>query len=176
MPSESRTATITVLAAAGLLASHAVEAAPPTSPAKVGEVREPAFIENPAESHAQFLAKRLETLHTSLKLKPDQESAWTQWSDSVKAAHPDWKFKHPDGAALAKLPVPERLEKMVAFAKERLARLEDRLAETKTFYAVLSPEQRLTFDKDFNFWPHAGHGGKPAKRGHSLIGPRIGHP
>ncbi len=172
MPIATKSSTL-ALALAGLLASAAVAAAPPESPAPPPRA---ATGPESAERHAEFLATRLETLHAALKLRPDQEQAWKQWSESIKTAHPDWKDKHPDADALAKLPVPDRLEKMVAFARERLVRLEERLAAIKAFYAVLSPEQRLTFDKDFNFWPHAGRGGKPGRHPRSLIGPRIGSP
>lgn len=172
MPSEFRIVPI-ALAASALLTSWGAIAAQPESSSK-GTGAPAAAIESQAEAHAQFLAKRLESLHTALKLKPEQEAAWKQWSESVKATRPDWKGKHGDAANLATLSVPDRLERMVAFAKERLARLEERLAETKKLYEVLTPEQRLTFDKDFNFWPHAGRSGKVQPKGRSLIGPRIG--
>ncbi|MCU0733910.1 MAG: Spy/CpxP family protein refolding chaperone [Methylotetracoccus sp.] len=176
MPLEAKTVPF-ALAVAGLLASPTVGAAPPESTARAPTHREAAGLENVAERRAEFLASRLETLQTALKLRPDQEQAWKKWSASITAAQPDWKEKHPGTASLAKLPVPDRLEKMVEFARERLARLEERLAATKIFYAVLSPEQRQTFDKDFNLWPHAGRSGKPGqpgKRPGSLIAPRIG--
>lgn len=161
---------------AGLLANPAALAAPP-APGGTDEGRAPPPPAFGKEHGAEFLAGRLDTLHTALKLKPEQESAWKKWSDSVRRPPEDWKEKHADATPLAKLTVPERLEKMVAFAKERLARLEERLIETKAFYEVLSPAQRQTFDKDFNFWPHAGRSGKsPGRHGHSLIGPRIGSP
>lgn len=126
------------------------------------------------ENAAQFLAARLDALHAALRLKPEQEPACQKWMASVRAAPPDWKEKHPNAPTLAKMSVPERLEKMVEFARERLARLEDRLSQTKAFYEVLTPAQQQTFNKDFNFWPHAGHAERPPKPGKALIGPRIG--
>ena len=39
-----------------------------------------------------------------------------------------------------------------------IVKQEARLAATKTFYATLSPEQRQTFDKGFNFEHHGGFG------------------
>lgn len=174
MPSKFKTTTI-ALAVTGMIDCHAVGAAPAeAAPSGTGDLQSAVAIENPADSHMQFLAKRLETLHTALKLKPEQEPAWKQWSESIKAARPGRMEKHPDKETLSKLSVPQRLERMVTFAKEQLARLEQRLAETKMLYEVLTPEQRLTFDKDFNFWPHAGRAGRPSKHGRSLVGPRIG--
>jgi Spy/CpxP family protein refolding chaperone len=60
--------------------------------------------------------------------------------------------KHPDRAEMDKLTTPERLDKMRAMHKERMATMEaamDKRADaTKTFYAVLSPEQKKTFDAE----------------------------
>ena len=154
-------------------------AAPPGKVPLVSDT-EPSEAHHPSrqdsESGAQFLAARLDTLRTALRLKPEQEPAWQKWTASVKAAPQNWKEKHPNAPALSKMTVPERLEKLVEFARERLARLEERLAETKAFYAALTPEQQQTFNKDFNFWPHGGRGQRPAKSGKALIGPRIGTP
>ncbi|MEI7995834.1 MAG: Spy/CpxP family protein refolding chaperone [Methylococcaceae bacterium] len=59
--------------------------------------------------------------------------------------------------------MPDRMEKMLAFPQEHIARQELRLAATKTFYSTLTPEQRKIFDKDFNF-EHHGHFGKGDKQ------------
>ena len=158
-------------------ASHSTFAAPPGDVPLLGEGQPHEghrSIKPDAEHETQFLAARLDALHTALRLKPEQEPAWQKWSSSVKAAPQNWKDKHPKAPTLAKMTVPERLEKMVDFAKERLARLEERLTQTRAFYDVLTPEQQMTFNKDFNFWPHAGHGERPPKPGKALIGPRIG--
>lgn len=160
-------------------ASHWTFAAPPGDAPLLGEVPRGEghrSIKPDGEQAAQFLAARLDALHTALRLKPEQEPAWQKWAASVKAAPPNWKDKHPNAPTLAKMTVPERLEKMVEFAKERLARLEERSTQTKAFYEVLTPEQQQTFNKDFNFWPHAGRGERPAKPGKALIGPRISGP
>jgi hypothetical protein len=155
---------------------HSALAAPPGNAPLAGD-KPPPETHRPApggDHGAQFLATRLDTLHTALHLKPEQEPAWQKWASSVKAAPHNWKEKHPDAPTLAKMTVPERLEKMVDYARERLSRLEARLTETKEFYQVLSPDQRQTFDRDFNFWPHSGRSSRSAKPGKSLIGPRIG--
>lgn len=147
---------------------------PLLSDGKPGGMHRP--VKPDSEHGARFLAARLDSLHAALRIKPEQEPAWQKWAATVKAAPQNWKEKHPNTPTLAKMTVPERLEKMVDFAKERLARLEERLAETKAFYDVLTPEQQQTFNKDFNFWPHAGHAEHPQGPGpgKSLIGPRIG--
>ena len=111
---------------------------------------------------AEGMEKRLETLHKDLKLSPSQEAAWTEWSGKIKAGRPAWKERHKEFESWAKLPVPERIEKMLALSKEHVSKLEERLAATKAFYATLTPEQRQIFDKEFGFGRHGGPGkGRP---------------
>jgi hypothetical protein len=55
------------------------------------------------------------------------------------------------------------MEKMLSFSKEHITKQETRLAATRTFYALLTPEQRLIFDKDYNF-EHHGRFGKHLKK------------
>ncbi len=102
--------------------------------------------------------KRLETLKADLKLTANQEAAWNEWAGQVKGGRKGWEERHKEFESWASLPAPERMEKMLAFSKERVARLEARVAATKAFYAVLSPGQRQVFDKGFGFWPHGGFG------------------
>jgi len=105
---------------------------------------------------------RLETLKSNLKLNANQEAAWTEWVGKIKGDYAGWEEKRKNEESWASLPAPDRMEKMLAFSKEHIARQEVRLAATKTFYAILSPEQRQTFDKGFNFEHHGriGKGGK----------------
>ena len=106
--------------------------------------------------------KRLETLKADLKLNPNQEAAWNEWVSKIKGDRKDWKDNRGHAESWANLPAPERMEKMLAFSKEHIAKQEERLAATKAFYAALSPEQRLIFDKGFQF-EHHGRFGKHSK-------------
>ena len=109
--------------------------------------------------------KHLETLKSDLKLNANQEAAWTEWVAKMQENHQDWQDKRNNAESWASLPALERMEKMLAFSKEHIARQEARLAATKVFYATLSPEQRLTFDKEFKFDHHGyGHAGKDMKK------------
>ena len=101
--------------------------------------------------------KRLETLKSDLKLNANQEAAWTEWVGKIKGDHAGWEERRKNEESWANLPAPDRMEKMLAFSKEHIAKQEMHLAATKTFYATLSPEQRKTFDKDFNFEHHGRH-------------------
>ena len=107
--------------------------------------------------------KHLEALKSDLKLNANQEAAWTEWAAKIKEDRKGWEEKRKNVESWANLPVPDRMEKMLAFSKEHIAKQEARLAATKTFYATLSPEQRQAFDKDFNF-EHNGLFGRHWKK------------
>jgi Spy/CpxP family protein refolding chaperone len=100
--------------------------------------------------------KRLEALKTELKLNASQETAWNEWAAKIKGDHEGWEEKRKEMESWASLTVPERMEKKIAFSKEHIAKQEERLAATKTFYVVLTPEQRQIFDKGFMFEHHGG--------------------
>ena len=115
---------------------------------------------NPAERMAKYQAR----LHDKLKLTAAQEPAWATFTAANAPNKPmgDWKAKHE---AMAKLSAPERMEQWIALSKERIASQESRLASLKTFYAVLTPEQKKVFDdsvpggKDGGMrGHHRGHG------------------
>jgi protein CpxP len=152
---------ILTLAILGLLAGRNV-LAKPADAAALGKP-EPAS-EGPRKcDRREGKEKRLETLKSDLKLNVNQEAAWTEWAGKIKGDHTGWEEKRKNVESWASLPAPDRMEKMLAFSKEHIARQEARIAATKTFYATLSPEQRQTFDKDFNF-EHHGRFGMPSKK------------
>lgn len=103
------------------------------------------------------MEKRATELHDKLKLNASQESAWRSYL--AKMTPPDMR-PYPDRAELEKLPAPERMERMHALMKERMKEREthmaSRVAATKEFYDVLTPEQRKIFDEHFRFGP-GGH-------------------
>ncbi len=101
---------------------------------------------------AQMHAKHLADLKAKLKITTAQESAWTTFADSMKPPS-DMMGKRPDRAEMDKLTTPERIDKMRALHKERMAAMEAAMDKrgdaTKTFYATLSPEQKKVFDDEF---------------------------
>ncbi len=123
----------------------------------------PASVEPKKCDHREGKEKRLEALKTDLKLDAAQEAAWTEWAGKIKGNNKDREENRKMVESWASLPVPDRMEKMLAFSKEHIARQEELLAATKTFYATLSPEQRKTFDKEFDF-EHHGSPGKHWKK------------
>ena len=147
---------IALLSALCLLATRPVWSEPTdgSAPAKA----EPASAEPKKCDRWEEKDKRLEALKTDLKLTPVQEAAWAEFAGKITGDRKGWEEKHKGLESLAGLPVVERMEKMLAFSKEHLAKQEARLDATKTFYATLSPEQRQVFDKGFNFDHHGGPG------------------
>ena len=109
---------------------------------------------DPAEMHTRMQAhmdKRLAEFKVKLKITPAQEAAWTSFSTALKPT------PRPDMAAtkaeMDKLPTPERLDRMRALRTQHMAemnsRMDQRAEATKSFYAVLSPEQKKLFDDEF---------------------------
>jgi hypothetical protein len=99
----------------------------------------------------QMHAKHLADLKAKLKITASQEAAWTTFTEAMKPPA-DMMGKHPDRAEMDKLTTPERIDKMRAMHKERMATMEaamDKRDEaTKTFYATLSAEQKKTYDAE----------------------------
>lgn len=103
---------------------------------------------NPARMQARF-EKRFAALKVQLKLSPAQEGAWTTFTAAMKPPA-DLLAKRADHAELAKLPTPERIDKMKTLHAQHVAdmtaAMDQRGAATKTFYATLTPEQQKVFD------------------------------
>ncbi|PZN69369.1 MAG: hypothetical protein DM484_29850 [Candidatus Methylumidiphilus alinenensis] len=153
--------TIIVFAVSSLLAGRQVLAEPADASAAPGKQAPAAGEPKKCEHWKEGKEKRLETLKSDLKLTASQEAAWTEWAGKIKGDRKGWEEKRKDFESLENLPAPQRLEKMLEFSKEHIAKQETVLAATKTFYAVLTPEQQQVFDKGFRF----GHRGGPDKGG-----------
>ena len=120
-----------------------------------------------AAKRAEFAAKRTAKLHDELKITPAQESAWNAFVASMKpAAH----GQRADRAALAGLSAPQRMARHIERQKQRTAAMEQRLGAMNSFYAVLTPEQKKTFDDKAarlqgHFGKHRGFGGPRGGQG-----------
>jgi periplasmic protein CpxP/Spy len=88
-------------------------------------------------------AKRLAAFKQKLQLSPAQEGAWNSFAAALK---PSGNFQRHDRAEIARLPTPERIDRMRALRAERIAAMDRRGDATKTFYAALTPEQKKVFD------------------------------
>lgn len=91
-------------------------------------------------------AQRIARLHDELKITPAQESAWNSFVASMqppaRAAHD----RTADRSAWANMTAPERMAKMIDLQKQRTAALEQRQGALSSFYSVLNPDQKKTFD------------------------------
>lgn len=103
---------------------------------------------DPAKKQA-WIDKRSAELKAKLKLSPAQEGAWNTFIAAMKPSG-DMMTKRPDHTELAKLPTPERIDKMKALhtqhMKDMSAAMELHGEATKVFYATLTPEQKKIFD------------------------------
>jgi len=91
----------------------------------------------------QFRLQKLRELHQALSIRPDQESAWQGFADSLTLTHQE---SGPDPVLTEQLTTPERLELIAGVMRENMASFERHVAAAKTLYAALSPEQRRAFD------------------------------
>lgn len=120
---------------------------------------------DPAKMQA-WMAKRQAELKARLNITASQESAWTAYTAAMKLpVHMGQRFTPEQRAEFAKLTTPERIDKMQALHSERTAdmtaAMKQRGDAIKAFYAVLTPEQKKTFDAEF-----AKHGLREGRDGH----------
>lgn len=103
---------------------------------------------NPARMQAR-MDKHQAELKAKLKLSTEQEASWTTYASTLKPPV-DMMAKKAQHDELAKLPTPERIDKMKALRSQHMAEMSlamDKRGEaTKVFYAGLTPEQKKIFD------------------------------
>lgn len=119
------------------------------------------------EKRAEFAARRAAKLHDELRITPAQENAWNAFVASMRPAP---RGTRPDRAAPANLSAPQRLAQHIERQKQRTAAMEQRLGAVNSFYAVLTPEQRKTFDEKAarmqgRFGKHGGRGSQNSQGG-----------
>ena len=93
-------------------------------------------------------AGRLDRLHADLKLRPEQEAAWREFSEAVggQAANMTEKVKSWRETSAAATAV-ERLERAQKGMDDGRQALDQLTAATKRFYAALDKEQQGRFDE-----------------------------
>lgn len=92
---------------------------------------------------AEHMAQMDKDMHTILRLRPDQETAWRAFRDAM---HPQDMPAMKMAAPMTPQTTPQRLDEMNRMAAERQARHAKMEAATRAFYAALSPEQQAVFD------------------------------
>ncbi len=113
------------------------------------------------ERMRQRMEQRINELHAKLKLDTTQESAWKEYVAKMRPEAPPQRPQRPDPAESGKLTAPERMDRMVTLMKQREARMEERAAATRTFYATLTPPQQQVFNDAFPGRHHRPEHGAP---------------
>lgn len=86
-------------------------------------------------------------LHDALHLTPAQEAAWRRYRLAV-APDPTAQARHEAAQSMmATLPTPRRIDLINAEMQADLDLMQKQGEAVKSFYATLTPEQRLTFDR-----------------------------
>ncbi len=157
-----RLITAALLGAASL--SLGAQSAPPSAtPPAAAEHR-------PMERmHAQHQG-HLQALKSKLQLTAEQEPAWMAFTGALTLpTRPAMADRQAQRAEMAKLPTPERIDRMKALREQRQAEMnaqaERRGQASKAFYASLRPEQKKVFDEETaRFMTHRhgprAHGGR----------------
>lgn len=113
--------------------------------------------------------RRLERLHADLKLRSEQEAAWSEFSQTVssQALRMGEKARtwRDAAATTATASAIERLERVQQGVDDGRLALEQLTAATKRFYAVLDKEQQARFDESTRRFAggHRGWSGGPGR-------------
>ncbi len=89
----------------------------------------------------------LSALPYILRLQPDQREAWRAYNDAIAQDRASHQNPMDMAERLNVMQTPERLDAMVDQMKSDEAAFQRRAAATKAFYAVLTPDQKQTFDR-----------------------------
>lgn len=118
------------------------------------------------ERMVKHMAERQAALKTALKIKPNQEAAWLQFTTAMQPGKP---AARPDREEMARLSTPERIDRMQAMRNERHAEMDKRATAVKSLYAALDTDQRKVLDSQRLMGAggpgdHEGHGGRQGER------------
>jgi protein CpxP len=117
------------------------------------------------QAHRAQMAKDMKTV---LRLRPDQEGAWSAFEAAMAPPHRDRPPGPPEGPK-ADLTTPQRLDMMDKVMAGHEAHRAKAEAATRAFYGALSPEQQQVFDALMRL---KGHRGGPG-HGMGMRGPGM---
>lgn len=98
-------------------------------------------------AHAE---KHLNELKAKLKLTNDQEPAWKTFSDQVKNQAKSMASMHDkkkEGMKDMPTSAPDMMAMMASMMQDHAQNMLTMVDNVKTFYATLTPEQKVAFDK-----------------------------
>jgi protein CpxP len=97
---------------------------------------------------AQDSRDRLQQLHDALHLSAEQEVAWRDYAAAITPNAQATARRHAIEQLLPQLKTPRRIALIDATMAQDAADFRGQGEMVKAFYAHLSPEQRLTFDRE----------------------------
>lgn len=142
-----------VLLAAVAVSTFAQSADADRDDGTVASARTDSSVEAGAERHDPVASaqQRLARLKSNLAITTEQEPQWTAFSSAVLQQMEQFKAAHQGRKAPAQT-APERIDRQVAWMKERAAAFETVGQAAKTLYAALSPEQQQIADEKLLRW------------------------
>jgi protein CpxP len=93
-------------------------------------------------------SRRLESLHAALNLTASQEGSWRSFEQAYMPNPQEMDKRRNAAQNMATLTAPQRIDLSIGIAEGDLAELKRRGAVLKDFYAGLSPQQRIVFDRE----------------------------
>ena len=121
--------------------------------------------------HKPDPAKMAAHLRAALQLRPDQDGALQAFVGSMQPPAGDMHDRmRAEHEGMAGQSTPDRLDHMIARAREHVAQLEKHTAAVKAFYGALSPAQQKAFDLLAQAHMHGMMGGHMGPMGHGMMG------
>lgn len=115
--------------------------------------------------------QHLSQYKSQLKITPQQEPLWQAFAEKMKA-NAGQGMKGMRDNMQQPMTAPERMDKMTATMKERLAAMESTHESFKRLYDALTPEQKAVADKHVMGAGMMGKGGK--RQGGGMMQPPQG--
>jgi protein CpxP len=106
---------------------------------------------------AVFVQKRLTKLKAKLDIRPEQETQWDAFSQTVLQQVEQMKATHQQRKG-GPVTAPERIDRRIEMMKQRVAGFEAVGQAAKGLYAVLSPAQQQIADHRLLRWHGSHHG------------------
>ena len=92
-------------------------------------------------------ASPINALHQNLRLTAQQEAAWKAYRDEASVPEKAQARRRAAARMFQTLSAPQRMDLVEAEMRQELVDLQRQSHALKAFYATLSPEQKLVFDK-----------------------------
>ncbi len=147
---------------AGLSLAAAAQTPPPPPAGPAPQVQRGPGGPDMRERMQEHMARRLGHLKEALRITPAQEGAWTAFTTALRPGN----MQRPDIGEMARLPTPERIDRMRQMRAQRNAEQDRRGEATKVFYGQLAADQKRVFDQlTLRMHGKGGRGGHGGQHG-----------